>query len=77
MLFRYGRDLNSVLKDNLGDNWDEVCCFPKHLPPCVYTRHLLVVTSILIFKACVTLMTEMRMYELECLRWVEVQNEPL
>jgi len=37
----YGRDLNSVLKDNLGDNWDE---------------------------ACVTLMTEMRMYELECLR---------
>jgi len=37
----YGRDLNSVLKDNLGDNWDE---------------------------ACATLMCEMRMYELECLR---------
>jgi len=37
----YGRDLNSVLKDNLGDSWEE---------------------------ACVTLMTEMRMYELECLR---------
>ena len=37
----YGRDLNSVLKDNLGDNWEE---------------------------ACTTLMCEMRMYELECLR---------
>ena len=37
----YGRDLNSVLKDNLGDNWEE---------------------------ACATLMCEMRMYELECLR---------
>jgi len=37
----YGRDLNQVLKDNLGDNWEE---------------------------ACATLMTEMRMYELECLR---------
>lgn len=37
----YGRNLNQVLRDNLGDNWDE---------------------------ACVTLMTEMRMYELECLR---------
>ena len=30
-----------VLRDNLGDDWDE---------------------------ACATLMTEMRMYELECLR---------
>ena len=39
----YGRDLNSVLRDNLGDNWEE---------------------------ACATLMCEMRMYELECLRWV-------
>ncbi|XP_023328245.1 uncharacterized protein LOC111701280 isoform X2 [Eurytemora carolleeae] len=37
----YGRDLNQVLRDNLGDDWDE---------------------------ACATLMTEMRMYELECLR---------
>ena len=37
----YGRDLNSVLKDNLGDSWEE---------------------------ACATLMAEMRMYELECLR---------
>ena len=37
----YGRDLNSVLKDNLGDSWEE---------------------------ACATLMCEMRMYELECLR---------
>lgn len=37
----YGRDLNSVLKDNLGASWEE---------------------------ACVSLMTEMRMYELECLR---------
>jgi len=37
----YGRDLNSVLKDNLGGSWEE---------------------------ACATLMTEMRMYELECLR---------
>lgn len=37
----YGRDLNQVLRDNLGDNWDE---------------------------ACNILMTEMRMYELECLR---------
>ena len=37
----YGRDLNSVLKDNLGDSWEE---------------------------ACSTLMCEMRMYELECLR---------
>ena len=37
----YGRSLNLVLKDNLGDNWEE---------------------------ACITLMSEMRMYELECLR---------
>ena len=37
----YGRDLNSVLKDNLGSSWEE---------------------------ACATLMCEMRMYELECLR---------
>merc|ERR1711953_209006 len=37
----YGRSLNLVLKDNLGDNWEE---------------------------ACTTLMSEMRMYELECLR---------
>merc|ERR1712142_99800 len=37
----YGRNLNSVLKDNLGDSWEE---------------------------ACSTLMCEMRMYELECLR---------
>jgi len=37
----YGRDLNSVLRDNLGDSWEE---------------------------ACSTLMCEMRMYELECLR---------
>ena len=37
----YGRDLNYVLKDNLGDSWEE---------------------------ACATLMCEMRMYELECLR---------
>lgn len=37
----YGRDLNSVLRDNLGDSWEE---------------------------ACTTLMCEMRMYELECLR---------
>ena len=37
----YGRDLNSVLKDNLGCSWEE---------------------------ACATLMCEMRMYELECLR---------
>ena len=37
----YGRDLNSVLKDNLGVSWEE---------------------------ACGSLMTEMRMYELECLR---------
>ena len=45
-MFRYGRDLNSVLKDNLGDNWDEVCCFPQHLSFCVHTRHLLKITSI-------------------------------
>ena len=38
----YGRDLNSVLRDNLGDSWEE---------------------------ACATLMCEMRMYELECLRY--------
>ena len=37
----YGRDLNYVLKDNLGDSWED---------------------------ACATLMCEMRMYELECLR---------
>ena len=37
----YGRDINSVLKDNLGASWEE---------------------------ACASLMTEMRMYELECLR---------
>ena len=37
----YGRSLQLVLKDNLGDNWEE---------------------------ACATLMCEMRMYELECLR---------
>jgi len=37
----YGRSLNYVLKDNLGDNWEA---------------------------ACVTLMSEVRMYELECLR---------
>ena len=37
----YGRSLQLVLKDNLGDNWEE---------------------------ACVTLMSEMRMFELECLR---------
>ena len=37
----YGRDINSVLKDNLGGSWEE---------------------------ACATLMCEMRMYELECLR---------
>ena len=37
----YGRSLNYVLKDNLGDSWEE---------------------------ACATLMCEMRMYELECLR---------
>merc|ERR550519_566798 len=37
----YGRNLNSVLKDNLGTSWEE---------------------------ACATLMCEMRMYELECLR---------
>ena len=34
-------DTVQVLRDNLGDDWDE---------------------------ACATLMTEMRMYELECLR---------
>ena len=34
-------DIMQVLRDNLGDDWDE---------------------------ACATLMTEMRMYELECLR---------
>ena len=45
----YGRDLNSVLKDNLGDNWDE---------------------------ACATLMCEMRMYELECLRR-RMENESM
>lgn len=39
----YGRNINSVLKDNLGDSWEE---------------------------ACATLMCEMRMYELECLRLV-------
>ena len=37
----YGRSLQLVLKDNLGDNWEE---------------------------ACITLMSEMRMFELECLR---------
>merc|ERR1711976_347458 len=37
----YGRSLNFVLKDNLGDNWEE---------------------------ACSILMSEVRMYELECLR---------
>ena len=37
----YGRNLNNVLKDNLGSSWEE---------------------------ACSTLMCEMRMYELECLR---------
>ena len=37
----YGRNLNNVLKDNLGLSWEE---------------------------ACSTLMCEMRMYELECLR---------
>merc|ERR1711874_751854 len=37
----YGRSLNYVLKDNLGESWEE---------------------------ACATLMCEMRMYELECLR---------
>jgi len=37
----YGRNLNNVLKDNLGNIWSE---------------------------ACSTLMCEMRMYELECLR---------
>jgi len=37
----YGRNLNSVLMDNLGGSWEE---------------------------ACATLMCEMRMYELECLR---------
>ena len=35
------RSLQLVLKDNLGDNWEE---------------------------ACITLMSEMRMFELECLR---------
>ena len=44
----YGRDLNSVLKDNLGDSWEE---------------------------ACATLMAEMRMYELECLRRRMEDNE--
>ena len=37
----YGRSINYVLKDNLGDSWAD---------------------------ACATLMCEMRMYELECLR---------
>ena len=46
LLFRYGRDLNSVLKDNLGDNWDEVCSVPQYLSFCVHTKHLLKITSI-------------------------------
>ena len=41
MVYHMLGNLLKVLRDNLGDNWDE---------------------------ACATLMTEMRMYELECLR---------
>ena len=83
MLVRYGRDLNSVLKDNLGDSWEEVwlLSFQKNYPvSSMYLGRCLTwqcILSLIIayhpcVQACVTLMTEMRMYELECLRFSQL-----
>ena len=61
-------DIMQVLRDNLGDDWDEACA-TLMTEMRMYEVGVPQVTTMLFNNHLyATLMTEMRMYELECLR---------